>query len=205
MNELVKKLQFESPWDQKIAEVIAKPFIFYKIHPNIVTFIGIFLGLTAFFLFSFGDLFFAKIASLVFFIAACFDHVDGIVARKLKKTSVFGHYFDHIGVCFSYIFLFIGVGIYSQKNFDEGLTWGYISAFCVFLIMTIRFYLERLKGGDAIHQKNILGFEHEDIIYIIIPIAFLDLIDLFLYFAFIGTPIFLIITLVIFFYKLKKL
>ena len=205
MNKIIKKLSFTLPWDQRIAEIIAKPFIFFNIHPNIVTIFGILLGVIAGILYSIGDIFYAKIASIFFFFAACFDHVDGEVARKLNKITAFGHYLDHIGVCISYIALFIGLGIYSDKNFNLGLNYGYISALCIFLIMTIRFYLERIKGGQAIHQANILGFEHEDIIYIVIPITFLDKINDFLYYSFIGTPIFLIITLLFFFYKMKKL
>ena len=141
----------------------------------------------------------------LFYSIFCFDHVDGEVARKLNKTSTLGHYLDHIGVCITYIALFIGLGLYSHKNFNLGLNYGYISALCVFLIMTIRFYLERVKGSKAIKQSNILGFEHEDIIYIIIPITFLNKIDVFLFYSFIGSQIFLVITFFIFFYKMKKL
>tara|TARA_Y100000590_G_scaffold459034_1_gene615044 strand:- start:571 stop:1188 length:618 start_codon:yes stop_codon:yes gene_type:complete len=205
MNNLIKKLSFSSPWDQKLAVIISRPFIFFNVHPNIVTIVGVLLGLVSFFFYTLGDLFYAKIASLIFFIAACFDHVDGLVARKLNKTSKFGHYLDHIGVCITYIFLFIGLGIYSEKIFNIGLVYSYLSAICVFLIMSIRFYLERMKGGDAIEQMNILGFEHEDIIYIIIPVTFLNKIDTFLFYSFIGTPIFLVITIFIFFYKTKRL
>ena len=205
MNNIVKKLSFSLPWDQRIAEILSKPFIFLNIHPNIVTIVGIVLGLTAAFFYSTGNIFYAKIGSIIFFFAACFDHVDGEVARKLNKTSVFGHYLDHIGVCISYIALFIGLGFYAEKNFNLGLNYAYISALCVFLIMTIRFYLERLKGGEAIHQNNILGFEHEDIIYVVIPITFVNKIPEFLFFSYIGTIIFLIITLLISFYKIKKL
>ena len=205
MNKLIKKLSLSIPWDQKIADIISIPFISFKIHPNFVTFIGIFLGLFSCFLFSLGDLNLAKIASIIFFFAACFDHVDGLVARKLNKSSTFGHYLDHIGVCITYTALFIGLGIWVKKNTGSGFYFGTISAICVFLIMSVRFYLERKKGDNAIHQNNILGFEHEDIIYLIIPVTFLNKIEHFLYFAYIGTPIFLIITLLIFFYKMKSL
>ena len=205
MSNIIKKLSFSLPWDQRIAEILSKPFIFLNIHPNIVTIVGIALGLTAAFFYSTGNIFYAKIGSIIFFFAACFDHVDGEVARKLNKTSVFGHYLDHIGVCISYIALFIGLGFYAEKNFNLGLNYAYVSALCVFLIMTIRFYLERLKGGEAIHQNNILGFEHEDIIYVVIPITFVNKIPEFLFFSYIGTIIFLIITLLISFYKIKKL
>ncbi len=205
MNNIVKKLSFSLPWDQRIAGIISKPFIFFNIHPNVVTIIGIVLGLTAASLYSTGDIFYAKIASIIFFFASCFDHVDGEVARKLNKTSIFGHYLDHIGVCITYIALFIGLGFYADKNYNLGLNYAYVSALCVFLIMTIRFYLERVKGGEAIHQNNILGFEHEDIIYVVIPITFVNKIPEFLFFSYIGTIIFLIITLLISFYKIKKL
>ena len=105
MNNIIKKLSFSLPWDQRIAGFISKPFIFFNIHPNIVTILGIALGLTAACLYSIGDIFYAKIASIVFFFAACLDHVDGEVARKLNKTSVFGHYLDHIGVCIRFLML----------------------------------------------------------------------------------------------------
>jgi len=205
MNNIIKKLSFSTPWDQRIAGIISKPFIFFNVHPNIVTIFGIILGLISGYLYSIGDIFYAKIASIFFFFAACFDHVDGEVARKLNKTSIFGHYLDHVGVCVSYIALFIGLGFYADKNFNLGLNYAYISALCIFLIMTIRFILERVKGAEIIHQNNILGFEHEDIIYVVIPITFLNKISYFLYLSYIGLPIFLVITILFFVYKMKKL
>jgi len=59
MNNIVKKLSFSLPWDQRIAGIISKPFIFFNIHPNVVTIIGIVLGLTAASLYSTGDIFYA--------------------------------------------------------------------------------------------------------------------------------------------------
>ena len=205
MNKFFNFLQFSEPWDQKIAKILAKPFIFFNIHPNLVTLIGIILGLFTFYFYSKGDQFFAKVGSIVFFFGACFDHIDGEVARKLNKTSVLGHYLDHLGVCITYIALFIGLGVWCQKNAGNGYYYGVVAGLCIFLIMTIRFYLERIKGGEAIRQTNILGFEHEDIIYIVIPITFFNKIDDFLYYSYIGTLIFLVITLLIFLYKMKKL
>ena len=48
MNNFFNKLSLSTPWDQKLAYIISKPFIFFKIHPNIVTFIGILFGAFAF-------------------------------------------------------------------------------------------------------------------------------------------------------------
>ena len=205
MNKFFNFLQFSEPWDQKIAKILAKPFIFFNIHPNLVTLIGIILGLFTFYFYSKGDQFFAKVGSIVFFFGACFDHIDGEVARKLNKTSVLGHYLDHLGVCITYIALFIGLGVWCQINTGNGYYYGIIASISVFLIMSLRFYLERKKGGDAIMLKNFLGFEPEDILYLIIPITFFDKIESFLYAAYIGTQIFLLITFLIVLYKIKKL
>tara|TARA_B100001123_G_C15074429_1_gene932971 strand:+ start:88 stop:270 length:183 start_codon:yes stop_codon:yes gene_type:complete len=49
MNNLIKKLSFSSPWDQKLAVIISRPFIFFNVHPNIVTIVGVLLGLVSFF------------------------------------------------------------------------------------------------------------------------------------------------------------
>tara|TARA_B100001013_G_C24563649_1_gene423539 strand:- start:161 stop:778 length:618 start_codon:yes stop_codon:yes gene_type:complete len=205
MNKIFNFSQFSEPWDQKIAKVLSKPFIFFNIHPNFVTLIGTILGLFTFYFYSKGDLFFAKIGSVIFFFGACCDHIDGEVARKLNKTSILGHYLDHLGVCITYVALFLGLGVWCQINTGKGYYYGIIASFSVFMIMSLRFYLERNKGGGAIKQKNFLGFEPEDILYLIIPITFLGKIESFLYAAYIGTPIFLLITIFIVLYKIKKL
>lgn len=205
MNKILNLLEFSEPWDQKIAKVISKPFIFFHIHPNIVSLIGIALGFLTCFLYSKGNQNFANAGAVIFFFAACFDHVDGEVARKLNKTSIFGHYLDHVGVCITYITLFIGLGIWCQKNYQYGYDYGIVVSLCIFLIMTLRFYLERKKGGLSIKQKNFLGFEQEDFIYLIIPFTFIHKIENFLFFAYVGTPFFLLITIFVFVYKMKKL
>ena len=72
MNKFFNFLQFSKPWDQKIAKILAKPFIFFNIHPNFVTLIGIILGLFTFYFYSKGDQFFAKVGSIVFFFWSLF-------------------------------------------------------------------------------------------------------------------------------------
>ena len=119
MNNFLNKFSLSTPWDQKLAYIISKPFIFFRVHPNIVTVIGILFGTASLICYSFGNLFYAKIASLLFFIAACFDHVDGEVARKLNKSSTLGHYLDHVGVCLSYIFLFVSLSGNNIFKIDE--------------------------------------------------------------------------------------
>ena len=88
MNNFFNKLSLSTPWDQKLAYLISKPFIFFKIHPNIVTFIGILFGAFAFIFYYFGNLFYAKVASLLFFVAAL----------------IFGYFFSNVSKDFALSF-----------------------------------------------------------------------------------------------------
>ena len=162
MNKVLNFLQFSEPWDQKIAKVLAKPFIFFNIHPNLVTLLGIILGLFTFFFYSQGNQYYAKVGSIVFFFGACFDHVDGEVARKLNKTSILGHYLDHLGVCITYIALFIGLGVWCQINTGNGYYYGIIASISVFLIMSLRFYLERKKATKKYFSETKIVINPDD-------------------------------------------
>ena len=39
MIKFIKRFSLLTPWDQKIAFILSRPFIFFRVHPNIVTFV----------------------------------------------------------------------------------------------------------------------------------------------------------------------
>jgi phosphatidylglycerophosphate synthase len=74
-----------------IQEIFASPFIFLKVEPNLVSILGLIFALIGAFFVSQQNWFLV----LVFFILApLMDLIDGAVARKLKKKSNFGNYFE---------------------------------------------------------------------------------------------------------------
>lgn len=74
-----------------LQNILAWPFIKLKIHPNLISILGLVLALIgAYFVFLEN-----WVLVLVFFILApTMDLIDGTVARKLNKTSNFGNYFE---------------------------------------------------------------------------------------------------------------
>lgn len=76
---------------KSIASMLAIPFITLKIHPNIVSMLGLVLALI-------GAYFVTQenwLLALVFFILApLMDLIDGAVARGLKVKGNFGNYFE---------------------------------------------------------------------------------------------------------------
>jgi phosphatidylglycerophosphate synthase len=74
-----------------LAGLFAKPFIWLKINPNIVSVLGLVFAIVgAFFVVQQNWLF----AFVFFVLAPAMDFVDGEVARVLKKQSNWGNYFE---------------------------------------------------------------------------------------------------------------
>src|SRR5437764_2135676 len=80
-----------------------------KIHPNVLTFIGLLINIWAAWLFSKGN-FFA--AGLVVVGASVFDMVDGRVARATNQVTRFGGFFDSVLDRYSDLALFMGLLVY---------------------------------------------------------------------------------------------
>jgi len=80
-----------------------------KIHPNVLTFVGLLINIWAAWLFSKGQ-FFA--AGLVVVGASIFDMVDGRVARATNQVTRFGGFFDSVLDRYSDLALFMGLLVY---------------------------------------------------------------------------------------------
>lgn len=90
-------------------ELLAKPFILLKIEPNIVSFLGVILSLIAFYFIIQK----AWLLAIVFAILAMsMDLIDGTIARKLKKETNFGNYFETMMDKIIEVILFAGFAFY---------------------------------------------------------------------------------------------
>jgi hypothetical protein len=58
-----------------------------------------------------------------------------------------------------------------------------------------RMALERRSGKAAVRQPNLLGFELEDVMYLLAPLTWLGLLQPFLLLASIGAPLFALLVL----------
>jgi len=77
-----------------------------RISPNVLTFVGVVINITAAWLLAFG-LF--RTAGFVMIVANIFDFIDGKVARERKRETEFGAFWDSVMDRFSDITLFIGL------------------------------------------------------------------------------------------------
>jgi CDP-diacylglycerol---glycerol-3-phosphate 3-phosphatidyltransferase len=80
-----------------------------KIHPNVLTFIGLLINIWAAWLFSQGKFFWAGVVVIG---AGVFDMVDGRVARETGQVTRFGGFFDSVIDRYSDLALFMGLLVY---------------------------------------------------------------------------------------------
>jgi CDP-diacylglycerol--glycerol-3-phosphate 3-phosphatidyltransferase len=80
-----------------------------RIHPNVLTFIGLLINIVAAFLFAAGRF---TAAGVVVIAAGLFDMVDGRVARSTNRVTRFGGFFDSVVDRYSDLALFVGLLVY---------------------------------------------------------------------------------------------
>jgi CDP-diacylglycerol--glycerol-3-phosphate 3-phosphatidyltransferase len=86
-----------------------------RIHPNILTFIGVLINMAAAWALALGRF---VTAGFIMIAANIFDFIDGKVARELHEETPFGGFWDSVMDRFSDIALFIGL-IYLYARMDR--------------------------------------------------------------------------------------
>jgi len=93
----------------KIIELIVRALALSRIHPNVLTFLGLLINIVAAFLLAAGHF---QAAALVVIGAGVFDMVDGRVARETNRVTRFGGFFDSVLDRYSDLALLMGLLVY---------------------------------------------------------------------------------------------
>jgi CDP-diacylglycerol--glycerol-3-phosphate 3-phosphatidyltransferase len=93
-------------------QLIISTCVALRIHPNILTFVGLLINVAAAYALARGRFI---LAGFIMGIANIFDFIDGKVAHELNAVSVFGGFWDSVIDRFSDIALFVGlIYLYSR-------------------------------------------------------------------------------------------
>ncbi len=106
----------------KVIVRIVRALALSKIHPNVLTFIGLLINIGAAVLLAFGQF---RWAGVVIIGAGLFDMVDGRVARETNQVTRFGGFFDSVLDRYSDLGLLMGLLVYYAnigRNFYVVLT-----------------------------------------------------------------------------------
>jgi hypothetical protein len=116
----------------ELAALISYIFIKFKFNPNIITSLGIILTFISIFFLSSNNLYLNLLSLMIFFLKNIFDYADGFVARKLKKTSNFGAFFDEWSGEFILNCFYISVPMYVYNKTNDSF-YLYLTIFIVFI------------------------------------------------------------------------
>jgi CDP-diacylglycerol--glycerol-3-phosphate 3-phosphatidyltransferase len=95
-------------------QLIIRACVALRIHPNILTFVGVLINAAAAVALAGGRF---VTAGVIMVIANIFDYIDGKVAVELQAVSAFGGFWDSVIDRFSDISLFIGlIYLYSERG-----------------------------------------------------------------------------------------
>src|SRR5579862_9158630 len=148
---------------RKIVEALALS----RIHPNVLTFIGLVINVWAAFLFANGQF---MAAGFVVLGAGLFDMVDGRVARETNRVTKFGGFFDSVLDRYSDLFLFMGLLVYyaSINRFF------YIVLTAIVMTGSVMVSYARARSECTIPQCKVGFLERPERIVLIIIGALMD-------------------------------
>ncbi len=95
-----------------ILDRLVRALALARIHPNVLTFVGLLINIIAAVLFGHGAF---LAAGLVIIAAGIFDMVDGRVARVTNTASHFGAFFDSVVDRYSDLALYFGLLVYYAR------------------------------------------------------------------------------------------
>jgi archaetidylinositol phosphate synthase len=184
------------PWDQRLAQALMRPLVAARVTPNQVTTFSLAVGVLAACLFASGGVA-VHVGAACFMFSFWLDHADGELARSTGRTSPFGHYYDLAagGAVLIALFIGIGIGLHNDGLGAWPIVLGISTGLATAVTFVLRMELERRAGKAATRQPNLLGFEVEDVMYLIGPITWLGLLWPLLVLAGIGAPVFALFVL----------
>jgi archaetidylinositol phosphate synthase len=186
----------DPPWDQRLARALVRPLRHSRVTPNGITTLTLVMGLLGAWLYTRGGGA-AHVGGVLFMLACLLDHADGELARMTGRTSTFGHYYDLLAdaLVLTALFLGIGAGLSVGEAGERALRLGVLAGGATGLIVLLRLELERRAGRSATRQPNLLGFELQDVMYLVGPITWLGGLEPFLTLAAIGAPLYALVVL----------
>src|SRR5271157_998684 len=138
-----------------------------KIHPNVLTFIGLLINIYAAWLLSRGSF---RWAGVVVIAAGVFDMVDGRVARATDQVTRFGGFFDSVIDRYSDLAIFMGLLVYyaSINRFF------YIVLTAIVMTGSVMVSYTRARAENAIPKCKVGFMERPERVVLIIIGALFD-------------------------------
>ena len=180
-------------WTHLLARPLVRPLIGTRVRPNHLTTLRLLTGLAACAAFAWGSMWWGGSLWLV---SAFLDRADGELARLGNLMSPAGHLYDYYSDnCInSLFFIAAGVGLRNSWLGDWAIVLGLLSGVALFLCNMFSEWLEQRSPPDTRAYSGRWGFDPDDALYLLGPLAWLGWLAPILVAAAIGTTLMMAIT-----------
>src|SRR5579883_755285 len=151
----------------KVILLIVRALALSRIHPNVLTFLGLVINMAASALLAVGQF---RWAGAVIVGAGLFDMVDGRVARETNRVTRFGGFFDSVLDRYSDLGLLVGLLVwYGSIN-----RFGYVVLTAIAMTASVMISYTRARAENTIPQCKVGFLERPERVVLLIIGALFD-------------------------------
>lgn len=162
---LTEKIRLSTPgpvaryFNKKISLPISLQLAKWHIHPNWITLVNMFLGITSGFVVAKGTFESFVLGAFLFQMVSIFDGCDGELAKLTFTNSKFGQYFDTISDNLALVSFFAGLFVAFSKTHPHSFTYTLVSLFSAALVLLFWQMIAFLKKNT--HSASLATFNKE--------------------------------------------
>jgi phosphatidylglycerophosphate synthase len=178
-------------WAHRLVGYGVRPLARTRITPNQVTAARLVTGLAAAAAFAGGDAAWSHAGGGLWIVSMLLDRADGLLARLTGTSSAWGHVFDLSADFAVTTLLFVGMGLGLRGGSLGTLAaaLGVVAGLAIALIFWLVYRIDSLLPGRAAAVPTAGGFDADDTLFLVGPVAWLGWLQPFLVAAAIGAPI----------------
>lgn len=179
-------------WDGRLARRLVMPLRDTAVTPNHLTTLRLAIGVAGALCLAHGGYGPSNVGAFLVVLSNFVDHTDGELARISGRTSRVGHLYDLACDAIVTVLLFacLGVGIERGGLPVSPSVLGVVAGVSVATIFFLRMRIESLAGKSGTAQSFAVGFETEDVLYLLPLVTLFDVALPFLVAAAVGAPLF---------------
>ena len=148
-------------------DAVVRTFVKIRINPNFLSFTGFAINLVAAYLFAYG---YFRWAGITIICGGVFDLTDGPVARRTRRVTPFGAFFDSVLDRYSDLFLLIGLLVfYGRIN-----RFMYVVVVALAMIGSVMVSYSRARAENLIPSCKVGFLERPERVVLIIIGALFD-------------------------------
>ncbi len=162
-------------WSHLLCRPLVRPLLALKVRPNHVTTFHLVLGLAVLGAIAFGSNHVRFLAGFGWLISCLLDRLDGELARIGNMCSEAGHRYDYLVDMWlsALFFVALGLSVHGAHHF-LATGCGLIAGLTQFLNGQVAERFDSLSGADGKVLGSRWGFDADDALYILGPLAWLS-------------------------------